>query len=250
MTLFSDLLSISPVSPLVLTPQPRVSAYPDDETTLSCTVDAHPPPIAYWTRADGRQQLLTNTSKYELQLLRHPTLAYKSEMRLLIRRLQSSDFTGYSCVAHNSLGQSSGSIVLNALRRPLTSTTTTVSPPPPPPRRRRPPSPASTTSTSTTDRSFPVDSNQFIPGRSNAGRESHSNHNQPNLFDTQSSNWWLQAQQSTPSPEDSGDDSDEPWLVTDANGGYLASSSLFASNLMITSVLVLKSFIDFQFRIR
>lgn len=234
----------------MVTSQPRVSAYPDDEATLSCTVEAHPPPITYWTRADGRQQLLTNTSKYELQLLRHPTLPYKSEMRLRILRLQQqNDFTGYSCVAGNNLGQSSGSIVLNALRRPpTTSTSTTPSPFTPPPRRRRPPSSPSTTTTNSPDQSYPIENSQLIPAGGNERETDSYYNNQANLHNTQSSNWWLRTQ-STVSPES--DDSDEPWQANETNGDQSSlSSSLIGWMMMITFILIWKSMFDQQFRIR
>lgn len=139
-------------------------------------------------------------------------------MRLRIRRLAGADFTGYACVAHNALGQSSGSIVLNALRRPATSSTT--QPPPPPVRRRRP------TSTQPPPAPPSQAAGSFEERVETVGSRSESVRLAPPRPAPDPANWWLEASTAArPADQQPAEEEDEPYASGDgADSGAPATA--------------------------
>lgn len=77
------------------------------------------------------------SAKYEVSYIRNTSVPYKGELRLRIRNLKPNDFTSYVCAVSNHMGKTMGTVLLNMLESPSTTTprptVPSYRPPPPPP---------------------------------------------------------------------------------------------------------------------
>lgn len=76
-------------------------------TVLQCNVEAFPNPVTYWVR--NSRHVMTSGERFQLQEI---ISEYRVVMTLTITAVVNSDFTTYSCVAKNPLGEVKGSIFL------------------------------------------------------------------------------------------------------------------------------------------
>ncbi|XP_050700995.1 neurotrimin-like isoform X2 [Eriocheir sinensis] len=100
--------------PMTWVPQQLEGAYPgQEEMTIECQTEAFPKSINYWTGPNG--EMIVPGPKFEPLVVE---TAYKVEMRLKIRDVETQDFGTYRCVAKNSLGETDGSIRVYAITPP------------------------------------------------------------------------------------------------------------------------------------
>ncbi|XP_074593289.1 neurotrimin-like [Brevipalpus obovatus] len=102
-------------APLIWTSNARVGAPLDGVAQLTCTVDAYPNPTILWLRASDNQ-IIEESPKYSLSSSKIGI--FKHEVRLTIKKIQSSDFGGYICVAKYILNEASAKIALYEVPRP------------------------------------------------------------------------------------------------------------------------------------
>ncbi|KAK2704391.1 lachesin-like isoform X2 [Artemia franciscana] len=81
-----------------------VGAPSGTDVMLECTVEASPKAISYWAKSNGDLVLPGDRIRTEETELN----TYTVRMRLIIRRVEFSDFSGYKCAAKNSVGESEG----------------------------------------------------------------------------------------------------------------------------------------------
>lgn len=76
-----------------------------DDVVLECKVDAHPTPKLSFNRDSTSQDKISNSSKYEIKILRENMEADSNFiMRLTIKNMESSDSGVYYCNAQNNFG--------------------------------------------------------------------------------------------------------------------------------------------------
>ncbi|RWS26588.1 lachesin-like protein [Leptotrombidium deliense] len=112
---------ITAVSPLIWTPKQMVGAPLGSDVTLECNLESHPHSVTFWTKNLGSQIIVSN-AKYDSIIVEGTSSVYKSEIRLRIKDLKPSDFTDYTCVARNALGETRGTIQLYEIPKPSTQT--------------------------------------------------------------------------------------------------------------------------------
>ncbi|CAB4063593.1 HNT [Lepeophtheirus salmonis] len=78
------------------------------EISLSCTIEASPKPITFWTNHKGA--MIVPNSKY--QIVERDQNSYRSTSTLIIKKLEKSDFSEFECVSKNTIGQSEETIKL------------------------------------------------------------------------------------------------------------------------------------------
>ena len=93
------------------------------ETTLTCTAEAWPKPINYWTFGTG--EMIVANEKFVVQVGRreegltwlylqeNQINGYKFQLVLVIKRLEApQDFGTYRCISKNSIGQAEETVEL------------------------------------------------------------------------------------------------------------------------------------------
>ncbi|XP_045771621.1 lachesin isoform X1 [Maniola jurtina] len=100
--------------PLVQVPNQLVGAPTGTDVTLQCHVEASPRAINYWTRDNG--EMIISNDKYYMSEIN--SSAYSVQMRLVVRNIQTGDFTGYRCISKNSIGDAEGNIRLYEMELP------------------------------------------------------------------------------------------------------------------------------------
>jgi len=71
------------------------------ETTLTCTAEAWPKPINYWTFGTG--EMIVANDKFVVE--ENELNGYKFQLVLVIKKLEKGDFGTYRCISKNSIGQ-------------------------------------------------------------------------------------------------------------------------------------------------
>lgn len=113
-------------------PEQKTSAIRGSSVTLTCFVEAHPDALTYWEHNKkaiiydsyiGTGALsklpsfqMVQSGQYVSQSKKRGSPAYKIEMTLNLRHLQSDDDFGvYKCIAKNPRGQTDGKITLTGI---------------------------------------------------------------------------------------------------------------------------------------
>ncbi|XP_037965059.1 neurotrimin [Plutella xylostella] len=84
-----------------------VGAALGSDLVLECETEAYPKPVSYWTRENG--EILPVGG--ELEPVKQDG-AYRSVLRLPLRRVSRLDYGSYKCISKNSLGDTEGTIKL------------------------------------------------------------------------------------------------------------------------------------------
>ncbi|XP_068209139.1 lachesin-like [Palaemon carinicauda] len=106
--------------PMMTIPHQLVGAPLGYSVTMECTIEAHPPPLTYWTLAEsamlhqGRKYNIANTIG---------EVSYRTHMKLTVKSLRHEDYGSYKCVAKNSRGETEGIIKLYETHPPTTPPT-------------------------------------------------------------------------------------------------------------------------------
>ncbi|XP_025112039.1 limbic system-associated membrane protein-like isoform X2 [Pomacea canaliculata] len=111
--------------PEINLPNQRMGQFVGKDTVLECVVSAYPQAVTMWK---FRGQPITNSDKYGVTLYQEPSTTIVT-LSLFIRNLEQSDFGKYSCIASNSLGETSKKMTLYEYyerTKPTSTTTTTV----------------------------------------------------------------------------------------------------------------------------
>jgi len=87
--------------PQISAPVQLIGARRRSEQSLSCTAEASPKPINYWTFGTG--EMIVANEKFLVK--EEPINSYKFRMTLTIKHLQGADFGTYRCISKNSIGQ-------------------------------------------------------------------------------------------------------------------------------------------------
>lgn len=87
---------------MIWIPEQLIGAVLGSEVTLTCTTEAYPVSINYWTQ-DNEEALLAS-DKYEII---NKESGYKVHMILRIKYFGSNDYGKYRCFARNALGNQS-----------------------------------------------------------------------------------------------------------------------------------------------
>lgn len=93
-----------------------------DDVTLECEVDAHPTPKLSFSRDTSAMDKITNSSKYEVRILREnrePDANYI--MQLMVRNMNVSDSGVYYCNAQNNFGTFAQVMKLQARQKAVPS---------------------------------------------------------------------------------------------------------------------------------
>ncbi|PVD21910.1 hypothetical protein C0Q70_17713 [Pomacea canaliculata] len=96
--------------PEINLPNQRMGQFVGKDTVLECVVSAYPQAVTMWK---FRGQPITNSDKYGVTLYQEPSTTIVT-LSLFIRNLEQSDFGKYSCIASNSLGETSKKMTLYA----------------------------------------------------------------------------------------------------------------------------------------
>ncbi|XP_028030991.1 opioid-binding protein/cell adhesion molecule homolog [Bombyx mandarina] len=83
------------------------------DLVLECETEAYPKPVSYWSRETG--EIVPVGGGLEPQKIDG---AYRSVLRLAIRRVTTSDYGTYKCVSKNSMGDTEGTIKLYPMPLP------------------------------------------------------------------------------------------------------------------------------------
>lgn len=87
---------------MIWIPEQLIGAVLGSEVTLTCTTEAYPVSINYWTKDD--EEALLASDKYEII---NKETGYKVHMILRIKYFGSNDYGKYRCFARNALGNQS-----------------------------------------------------------------------------------------------------------------------------------------------
>ncbi|XP_022905096.1 limbic system-associated membrane protein-like [Onthophagus taurus] len=93
-----------------------IGAYDGQQVSLECQSEAFPKSISYWTR--DKADILAFNDKYE-PIIEHTF--YKVFMKLVIKKLEATDYGIYKCVSKNSLGETDGTINVYRIPKPTMS---------------------------------------------------------------------------------------------------------------------------------
>ncbi|XP_063990310.1 opioid-binding protein/cell adhesion molecule homolog isoform X1 [Diachasmimorpha longicaudata] len=93
--------------PMITVQDQLVSARIGQSKVLTCTSEAFPKSINYWTK--DKTEIIAQDGRYEPVFLED---GYVVHMNLTIRSVTKSDFGAYKCVSRNSLGDTDGTISL------------------------------------------------------------------------------------------------------------------------------------------
>lgn len=85
---------------MIWIPEQLIGAVLGSDVSLSCTTEAHPVSINYWTKDD--EEALLASDKYEII---NKETGYKVHMILRIKNFNSNDYGKYRCFARNALGK-------------------------------------------------------------------------------------------------------------------------------------------------
>ncbi|XP_050719643.1 lachesin-like [Eriocheir sinensis] len=103
--------------PNVHVPSQLVATPLGKDLRLSCHVEAFPKPITFW-RVNNEIMIL-NGPKYKVD---ESSWSYHTNMSLLIRNVEKSDFGTYTCVARNSISQAEGQVRIYEIEPPRPAT--------------------------------------------------------------------------------------------------------------------------------
>ncbi|KAG6450941.1 hypothetical protein O3G_MSEX006828 [Manduca sexta] len=99
--------------PVISIKNQLVGAALGTDLVLECEIQAYPKAVSYWSRESG--EILPVGGGLEPQKIDG---AYRSVLRLAIRRVADSDYGTYKCVSKNSLGDTDGTIKLYPMPLP------------------------------------------------------------------------------------------------------------------------------------
>lgn len=97
-------------SPRIHIPHQRVGVPKGGNITIECFIEAFPIVMGYWVSKSG---MIVASDKYHSEI--HQTLLYRTHMKLTIFNFSSDDYTTYTCVAKNCLGEVDGEITINEI---------------------------------------------------------------------------------------------------------------------------------------
>lgn len=100
--------------PVITIRNQLVGAVLGSDLVLECETEAYPKPVSYWSRESG--DIVPVGGELEPQKLNG---AYRSVLRLPIRRVSRGDYGTYKCISKNSLGDTEGTIKLYPLTSPI-----------------------------------------------------------------------------------------------------------------------------------
>ncbi|XP_066949759.1 lachesin-like [Macrobrachium rosenbergii] len=106
--------------PMMSIPHQLVGAPLGYSITMECTIEAHPPPLTYWTL--GQSAMLHQGRKYHITNT-IGEVPYRTHMKLTVKSLRPEDYGSYKCVAKNSRGDTEGLIKLYETHPPTTPPT-------------------------------------------------------------------------------------------------------------------------------
>ncbi|KAJ0178776.1 hypothetical protein K1T71_005551 [Dendrolimus kikuchii] len=99
--------------PVITIRNQLVGAALGTDLVLECETEAYPKPVSYWSRETG--EIVPIGGGLEPQKIDG---AYRSILRLAIRRVTNTDYGTYKCVSKNSLGDTEGTIKLYPMPLP------------------------------------------------------------------------------------------------------------------------------------
>ncbi|XP_073943125.1 lachesin-like [Choristoneura fumiferana] len=99
--------------PVITIRNQLVGAALGSDLVLECDTEAYPKPVSYWSRDNG--EIVPVGGGLEPQKFDG---AFRSVLRLPIKRVMSSDYGAYKCVSKNALGDTEGTIKLYPMPKP------------------------------------------------------------------------------------------------------------------------------------
>ncbi|XP_063619348.1 lachesin-like [Cydia splendana] len=99
--------------PVITIRNQLVGAALGSDLVLECDTEAYPKPVSYWSRENG--EIVPVGGGLEPQKFDG---AFRSVIRLPIKRVTSADYGAYKCVSKNALGDTEGTIKLYPMPQP------------------------------------------------------------------------------------------------------------------------------------
>ncbi|CAL4066807.1 unnamed protein product, partial [Meganyctiphanes norvegica] len=101
-------------APVLWIPNQLVGISQGSDVTLECHTEAFPRSVNYWN--DANNSMILSSGRFDAIVAEN---GYRAYMRLKIKSVQKSDYGTYGCTAKNSYGETSGTVKVYEIPRPI-----------------------------------------------------------------------------------------------------------------------------------